>query len=161
MASRAGLKEFNFTVTNSDEVEMWLEAFEAKCRIEKINEENEDGTEKPRTDMFMSMCGTDTLVKLKYLVNPQKISKKNLTYSQIKWVMFDYLKPKEKLIIAERTKFLDIKQTENENISAYYSKIKKHLRIVNLMNCKVKRIYVIVLPAVNNFGGCALCDTLK
>ena len=118
MASRAGLKEFNFTVTNSDEVEMWLEAFEAKCRVEKINEENEDGTEKPRTDMFMSMCGTDALVKLKYLVNPQKIS--DLTYSQIKRVMFDYLKPKEKLIIAERTKFLDIKQIVNENISAYY-----------------------------------------
>ena len=74
------IKEFNFTVANSDEVEMWLEAFEAKCRIEKINEENEDGTEKPRTDMFMSMCGTDALVKLKY----KKLGKLQGTEATIK-----------------------------------------------------------------------------
>jgi hypothetical protein len=64
MASR--IKVLN--LEDVDEAEMWMESFEAKCRIKKVKEIDDEGN-MAKTDLFMSPCGRNSLLKIKYLVS--------------------------------------------------------------------------------------------
>ena len=106
------LKDMDLTQT-------WLMSFEAKCRAKSLKDE----TGKLQiTDAFIASCELKTLQKLTALCKPKIIT--DIPFKEIKQVIESYVKPSQKLLIAERTGFLQISQEVNEsNVNSQY-----HLR---------------------------------
>ena len=48
-----------------------------------------------------------------------------MEFKDIRDVIRDYLQPKKKIIIAERTRFFEEKQMESELVTSYYARLKK------------------------------------
>ena len=107
-----------------DQALMWLKAFEARARVEKKRDiDATPGTSGPPavaaiakdyqvTDFFMSQCGLEALIKLSSLVAPRNIE--DMKFIDIRKDLINYLKPQERLVVAERTGFLQMSQGEKK-----------------------------------------------
>ena len=103
---------------------MWLKAFEARARMGKKKDiGGTPGTTGPPpvaavtqdyqiTDFFMSQCGLEALVKLSSLVAPKNVE--DMKFTVIRKDLISYLKPQERLVVAERTGFLQMSQGGEE-----------------------------------------------
>ena len=103
-----------------DQALMWLKASEARARVEKKRDiDATPGTSGPPavaaiaknyqvTDFFMSQCGFEALTKLSSLVAPRNIEDKK--FIDVRKDLINYLKPQERLGVAERTGFLQMSQ---------------------------------------------------
>lgn len=117
MASRSSNEYLN--LENADEGELWLYTFEAKARIKKIEDTNNDYCKR---DYFLSLCGMTALIKIKNLVSPQKIT--DVSYEEIKESILNYLRPKHKITITERAKFFDEHQRPCEKEVDYLARLR-------------------------------------
>ena len=116
MATKIGA----LNLEDAEEAQLWIISFEAKCRSKTL----EDGNNKfPCMDLFLTDCGIQALKKIKYLVQPKLLT--DLAFNDVKRKILEYLQPKEKLVIAERTRFLEEKQLPDEPINMYYARLKK------------------------------------
>ena len=115
MASRAEV----LNLSNAEEAMTWLTSFQALARVKKWNdtEENNDVT-----DNFLSLCGTVALQKIINLVAPDNIEK--MTFKEIYENLSCYLKPKNYIVIAERTKFHSLKQEDNESVMDFLCRLR-------------------------------------
>ena len=92
---------------------MWLIAFEAHCRTKKLRDAlGKDGT-SPQTDQFLERCGSKALLKIISMLPGKNITQ--LTFATIKEAVEDYIQPRKRLIIADRTYFLQMKQNAGES----------------------------------------------
>jgi len=119
MVSEAKEQKWQLDLTNLELTETWLMAFEAQCRTKGLKDEKDN---LKVTDKFIGCCELQTLQKLTALCKPKKICE--LPYAEIKKVIEQYVKPSQKLLIAERTSFLQISQCTSESISDYVSRLR-------------------------------------
>ena len=71
-------------------------AFVAKCRTEtKEDKVNTDGTVQDLqvTNLFLSMCGQDAIIKLRSLMSPRNL--RDTPYKDIRLALQNYISPKE------------------------------------------------------------------
>ena len=132
-----------------DQSLMWLKAFEARARVEKKRDiVATPGTSGPpavaaiaKDYFFMPQCGPEALIKLSSLVAPRNIE--DMKFINIRKALINYLKPQERLVVAERTGFLQMSQGEkkqkpttlvgSERLCVFVSlSISKLLRILKL-----------------------------
>lgn len=109
---------------------MWLSAFKAKARCEKKAdiEESSDGRQRDYqiTDLFISKCGIEAQKKLSSLVAPREIE--SMKFQEIYATLTAYLKPTERLVVAERTMFLSTSQDSEESESDYLARLREAAR---------------------------------
>jgi hypothetical protein len=117
-----------------DDAECWIVAFEAKAKI-KMNKKKLDKTQM--ADLFLSSCGSQALKRVRTLLLPSPIGK--ATYEDISKAIKTHLQPKQRLTIAERTKFLSETQLEGETDTQFHLRLKGALRFCHfdeLKTCK-------------------------
>ncbi|PAA80925.1 hypothetical protein BOX15_Mlig029604g7 [Macrostomum lignano] len=116
MASQLG----ELPLDKPDRAQVWLTAFQALARAKGWS----DSTEKKTiADNFLAICGLTALEKLQSLVSPRPLTE--LSFEDIQTTFVTYLRPKEKLIIAERARFFKTQQLQGESISDFVSRLRQ------------------------------------
>ena len=109
-------------MSNADECKAWLISFQALCRTKGIADITTKGAEKyHKTDKFLELCGTKALLKLISLLPGKDIEQTE--FCDIKAAIKKYVEPRERLVIADRTHFLQISQLQNETEVDYLSRL--------------------------------------
>ena len=99
-----------------DEFTAWTEIFDAQARAKEIKDEAR------LTDEFLSNAGLQEVLKIKQIVAPKTIS--SMKWDDIKAAIKNFLEPKKKLLIAERTIFMQMKQ-ESETIGEFAARLRE------------------------------------
>ena len=115
----------------------WIVSFMAACRAEKkeININAYDTISDPQiTNLFLSMCGKDALLKFRYLMSPKK--QLDTLFNEIRLVIQKYTSPKERVITAERAKFLSVVQSLGESHHDFLARLSEEARYCDLRTLK-------------------------
>ena len=78
------------------------------------------------THLFWSSVGSDAIKNILVMVYPQIL--KDLTYGEISTIIKRNVRPKQKLVIVERTKFSETKQNPNKTVIQYLHWLKEATR---------------------------------
>ena len=101
------------TLDDGEKCKCWLLSFEAHCRSKNIRDViNNEGT-SPKTDKFIEKCGTKALLKIISMLPGRDVEK--IEFEDIKTVITDYIQPRPRLTIADRTNFLQLSQSAGES----------------------------------------------
>ena len=106
---------------NAEECRCWLIAFEAHCRSKDIEDEVQDSGTSPKTDKFLERCGTKPLLKIISMMPGRNIE--SALFKDIKNAISEYIEPRKRLIIADRTNFLQISQHSGETEVDFLSRL--------------------------------------
>ena len=106
---------------NAENCKCWLVSFEAMCRTKSIEDTLTATKNSPKTDKFLEMCGTKSLLKVLTLLPGKNIEE--IEFKNIKEEIIRYIEPKQRLVIADRTNFLSIKQNEGESYKDFLSRL--------------------------------------
>ena len=119
-------------LANVEKSKMWLIAFSALSRSKGW----QDADERLNiTDNFISHCGLDALEKIQFILSPSDIT--TMKFEDIEHALRAYLKPKERLVIAERTNFHTIKQLQYESVMDFSVRLKKAAYYCNFGQLKL------------------------
>ena len=99
-----------------DEFTAWAEIFDAQARAKEIKDKNR------LTDEFLSSAGLEEVLKIKQIVAPKTLSQ--MKWKDIKAAISNFLEPKKKLLIAERTIFMQMKQ-DTESIGEFAARLRE------------------------------------
>ena len=109
-----------------DEFSAWADIFDAQARAKKIAEEK-------LTDEFLSNAGLKEVLKIKQIVAPNTVS--IMKWEDIKLAIKNFLEPKKKLLIAERTIFMQMKQ-ESETVGEFAARLREQAMKCEFENFK-------------------------
>ena len=96
MVSRPPNDQQNLDLQNAESSTAWIMSFVAKCPAEKKEDKvNTDGTivDLQVTNLFLSICGRDALLKLRSLTSPKKLSE--TPFREIRQPIQNYISPEE------------------------------------------------------------------
>ena len=79
----------------------------AEKKEDKLNNDN-TVQDLQVTSLFLSMCGQDAITKLRSLLSPRNLI--DTPYKDIRLAIQNYFSPKERVVMAERAKFLSVIQ---------------------------------------------------
>ena len=109
MVSRPATGRQTLDLQNTESASAWIISFVAKCRAEKKEEKiNTDVTVQDRqlTNLFLSMCEQDAIIKLRSLISPRSLI--DTPYKDIRLAIQNYISLKERVVTAERAKLLSV-----------------------------------------------------
>ena len=109
-----------------DYVEAWLDCFAALSRNRKWQDQVESDGTNEITNQFMAYAGCEAIMKIKVMVFPRDIQR--MSFREIEQAIRKDVRPKKKLVIAERTKFLATKQNPGESVRNYIHRLKQASR---------------------------------
>ena len=112
-------------------------SFVGKCRTEKKEDKvNNDGTVQDLqvTSLFISMCGQDAIVELRSLMSPRNLI--DTPYKDTRLAIRNYFSPKERVVTAERAKFLSVIQGVRESDDHFLSRHRKEARYCDFEKLK-------------------------
>ena len=109
-----------------DYVEAWLDCFAALSRNKKWQDQVESDGTNEITNQFMAYAGCEAIMKIKVMVFPRDIQR--MSFREIEQAIRKDVRPKKKLVIAERTKFLATKQNPGESVRNYIHRLKQASR---------------------------------
>ena len=111
-------------------------SFVAKCRAEKKEDKvNTDGTVQDLqvTNLFLSMCGQDAIIKLRSLMSPRILI--DTPYKDIRLAIQNYFS-KERVVTAERAKFLSVIQGVGESYDDFLARLREEARYCDFEKLK-------------------------
>ena len=79
----------------------------------------------PKTDKFIEKCGTKALLKIISILPGKDVEK--LEFEVIKTTIMNYIQPRTRLVIADRTNFLQISQSAGENEKDFMARLNEAL----------------------------------
>ena len=106
--------------------EAWLRSFAALSRTKGLKD---SAKEKEVTDLFLSRLSVEVFRKVSIMVHPKELE--TMTFEDIRQVILNKIRPKKKLIIAERTTFLSLRQEKNESVQNYVHRLRDRARFCN------------------------------
>ena len=118
MASRAGSKD-ELDLNDPEMAEAWMTQLAATARMKKLTDSEET---KGLTDLFLSRAGLTSIRTLSLMAAPKKIE--DLLFKDVKTLVERTIRPKKRLVISERTRFLSLKQDTGESIIAYFRRLR-------------------------------------
>lgn len=118
-------------LSQPDRARTWLMAFSARGRSKGWEDED---TKYMITDNFMATCGLAALEKTQFIVAPKSIE--SMKFADILAALQKYLRPKEKLTIAERTKFYSMKQLSEEGVMDYLVRLRRGIEFCDFDKLK-------------------------
>ena len=95
MVSRPNTDRQILDIQNAESATAWIFSFVAKCRAEKKEDTiNTDGTVQDLqiTNLFLSMCGQDAIIKLRSLISPRNLI--DTPYKDTRLAIQHYISPK-------------------------------------------------------------------
>jgi len=104
-----------------DEAKAWMLAFEAHCRGKGLEDKLSASGSSPITDKFLERCGSKVLLKLVSLMRGKDIEK--CLYADLKTEVLNYVAPKTRLLIADRTNFLQLSQNLSESEKDFLARL--------------------------------------
>ena len=113
MVSRPTTDRQILELQNAESATAWFMSFVAKCRAEKKEDKvNTDSTvqdlQVTNLNLFRSMCGQYATIKLRSLMSPRNLI--DTPYKHIRLAIKNYISPKERVVTAEKAKFLTVIQ---------------------------------------------------
>ena len=112
-------------------------SFVAKSRTEKKEDKvNNDGAivDLQVTNLFLSICGQDALLKLRSLMSPKKLL--DTPFKEIRLAVQNYISPKERVVTAERSKFLSVVQGVGESDDNFLARLRDEARYYDFEKLK-------------------------
>ena len=97
MVSRPPNDRKNLDLQNAETCTAWIMSFVAKCYAEKKEDEvNTDGLimDLQVTNLLLSICGQDALLKLRSLMSPKKLLE--TPFKEIRQAIQNYISPKKR-----------------------------------------------------------------
>ena len=107
------------------------------CRAEKKEDKvNNDGTVQDLqvTNLFLSMCGQDAIIKLRRLMSPRNLI--DTPYKDIRLAIQNCISPKERVVTAERAKFLSAIQGVGESDDNFLARLREEARYCDFEKLK-------------------------
>ena len=111
---------------NAESATAWIMSFVAKCRAEKKEDKvNTDGTVQDLqvTNFFLSMCGQNAIIKIRCLMSPRNLI--DTPHKAIRLAIQNYISPKERVVTAERAKFLSVIQGVGESDDDFLARLRE------------------------------------
>ena len=137
MVSRPATDRQILDLQNAESATAWIMSFVAKCRAEKKEDKvNTDGTVQDLqvTNLFLSMCGQDAIIKLRSLISPRNLI--DTPYKDIRLAIQNYISPKERVVTAERAKFLSVIQGVGESDDDFLAPLREEARCCDFEKLK-------------------------
>ena len=106
---------------NADTCKAWIISFEALCRSKALEDKASATGTSEVTDAFLSRCGAKALLKIMSLMPSKNVEK--MMFKEVKKIIEDYVAPRKRLVIADRTNFLQLSQTEDEPVVDFLSRL--------------------------------------
>ena len=110
------------TLNDPELVETWIRCFAALARVKKLKDRKETGGDNEIMDLFLATAGCEAVKKIATMAYPTELEE--LTFEEIVKIINKNIRPKKKLVIAERTKFMETRQDPNESIIQYVHRLK-------------------------------------
>ena len=127
MLSRPATDRQILDLQNAESAIAWIMSFVAICNAEKKEDKvNTDGTvQDPQlTNLVLSMCGQDAIIKLRCLMSPRNLI--DTSYKDIRLAIQSHISPIESVVTAEKAKFLSVIQGAGESDDNFLLE-KKHV----------------------------------
>ena len=105
------------SLEDPDFVDTWLQCFAVSTRTKNLKDNKEKGGENEITDLFLATPGSKAIMKVFNMVYP--INLEDLTIEKISQIIRRNMRPKKRLVMVERTKFISMKQEIDEPIIEY------------------------------------------
>ena len=121
------------TLNDPEYVEIWIRCFEALARVKKLRERDKAKRNKMKLDMFLATATYKAIQRVSTMAYPRNLEE--LTFKEIAKVIKRNIRPKKRLVIIERTKFLETKQKPNKSIIWFVHRSKERGRY-----CKFERL---------------------
>ena len=137
MVSRPTTNRQMLDLQKAESATAWILSFVVKCRAEKKeNKVNNDGTVQDLqvTNLFLSMCGQDAIIKLRSLMSPKNLI--DTPYEDIRLAVQNYISPKERVVTAERAKFLSVIQGVGESDNDFLAHLREEARYCDFEKLK-------------------------
>ena len=137
MVSKPATDRQILDLQNAESATAWIMSFVAKCRAEKKEDKvNNDGTVQDLqvTNLFLIMCGQDAIIKLRSLMSPRNLI--DTPYKDIRLAIQNYISPKERVVTAERAKFLSVIQGVGESDDDFLARLRKEARYCDFEQLK-------------------------
>ena len=103
--------------------EAWLRSFSALSRSKKLKDGKD---EKEVTDLFLSRAGVQAVRDVSLMAHPNELEK--MDFKDIKELILAKMRPKKKLVIAERSKFMALRQEPQESARIFAQRIRDAAR---------------------------------
>ena len=114
------------TLDDPEYVEKWISCFEALARVKKLRVRRSEGEQNEITDMFFATAGCEAIQKVSTIAYPRNLEE--LTFKEFGEVIKRNIRSKKRLVIAERTKFLETRQHPDESIVQFVQQLKERAR---------------------------------
>ena len=137
MVSRPPNDRQTLNLQNAESCTVWIKSFVAKCRAEKKEDKiNNDGTvvDLQVTNLFLSICGQDALLNLRSLMSPKKLL--DTPFKEIRLAIQNYISSKERVVTAERAKFLSVVQGIGESDNDFLARLREEARYCDFEKLK-------------------------
>ena len=103
--------------------EAWLKCFSALSRSKKLKDSD---TEKQVTDLFIAKAGMNAIRVINVMAKPKELE--DMKFSEIKDLIMEKSRPKKKLVIAERSKFMSLRQEAGESVQIFAQRLRDAAR---------------------------------
>ena len=130
-ASMASRQNDELDLNQPESAFAWLLAFNARARAKGWKD---DGNANHITDNFLATCGIPALKKLQFIVAPS--NPEVLKFSDIESALKQYLQPKKRLVIAERTRFHLLRQQPEESVANFILRLRQGIQYCDFDNLK-------------------------
>ena len=106
------------------------------CAEKKEDKVNNDGTivDLQVTNFFLSICGQDALLKLRSLISA--IKPLDTPSKEITLAIQNYISPKERVVTAEKAKFLSVVQGVGESDDDFLARLREEARYCDFEKLK-------------------------
>ncbi|PAA81730.1 hypothetical protein BOX15_Mlig033926g4 [Macrostomum lignano] len=99
--------------------EAWLRSFAALSRSKKLTDSNED---RQITDLFLSKAGVEAVRRVSVMAQPKELE--NMDFADIRKLIMEKVAPKKRLVIAERSKFMALRQETGESTQQFAQRLR-------------------------------------
>ena len=139
MVSRPATDKQILDLQNAESATALIMSFVAKSRAEKKEDKvNNDGTVQDLqvTNLFLSMCGQDAIIKLRSLMSPRNLI--DTPYKDIRLAIQNYISPRERerVVTAERANILSVIQGVGESDDDFLSRLREEARYCDFKKLK-------------------------
>ena len=115
----------------------WILSFVAKCRAEKKEDKiNTDDIVQDLqvTNLFLSMCRQDAIIKLRSLISPRNLV--DIPFKDIRLAIQNYISPKERVVTAEGAEFLSVIKGVVESDNDFFAGLREEARYCDFEKLK-------------------------
>ena len=126
IVSRSATDRQILDLQNAESATAWILYFVAKCCAEKKEDKvNTDCTVQDLqiTNLFLCMCGQNAIIKLRSLMSARNWT--DTPYKDIRLKIQNYISPQERLVTAEKTKFLSVIQGVGEYEDNFLARLRE------------------------------------